>query len=246
MRKAFTLIELLVVIAIIAILAALLFPVFSRAKETAKKVSCLSNVRQIGMASMMYTTDSDGMYPQAKRSTAQPEIDDANGGYEEPDLGSVFEMIYPYLGSGRRITGQNLSQAKIYACPTDPDPFGQICAQTNPDAPNVTSYIVNGFFVFDLGEDGVDKPASTIYFSERRSRGQNGAPPYCDDIYRPWWNSTNPQAPEDEMDVDNGAVATKRHLDMANYIFADGHAKTLSWTQTYAPPRVNLHAIKQP
>ena len=59
MKKAFTLIELLVVIAIIAILAAILFPVFAQAKEAAKKTQCLSNLKQLGLASVMYAGDSD-------------------------------------------------------------------------------------------------------------------------------------------------------------------------------------------
>lgn len=62
LRKAFTLIELLVVIAIIAILAAILFPVFAQAKVAAKKTADLSNLKQIGTASMIYTTDSDDVY----------------------------------------------------------------------------------------------------------------------------------------------------------------------------------------
>ena len=58
-NKAFTLIELLVVIAIIAILAAILFPVFARAKEAAKKTSCLSNLYQIGIGWQLYDSDND-------------------------------------------------------------------------------------------------------------------------------------------------------------------------------------------
>ncbi len=63
MRKGFTLIELLVVIAIIAILAAILFPVFAKAREKARQTSCLSNMKQIGLASMMYAQDYDERLP---------------------------------------------------------------------------------------------------------------------------------------------------------------------------------------
>ncbi|MBM3475983.1 MAG: DUF1559 domain-containing protein [Armatimonadetes bacterium] len=62
-RKGFTLIELLVVIAIIAILAAILFPVFARAREKARQTSCLSNLKQLGLGVNMYVTDNDETYP---------------------------------------------------------------------------------------------------------------------------------------------------------------------------------------
>jgi prepilin-type N-terminal cleavage/methylation domain-containing protein len=61
-RTGFTLIELLVVIAIIAILAAILFPVFARARENARRASCMSNLKQIGLGMMMYVQDYDGKY----------------------------------------------------------------------------------------------------------------------------------------------------------------------------------------
>lgn len=64
--RGFTLIELLVVIAIIAILAAILFPVFARARESARKTSCLSNMKQIGLAAMMYVQDYDTTFPDSR------------------------------------------------------------------------------------------------------------------------------------------------------------------------------------
>ena len=81
-RRAFTLIELLVVIAIIAILAAILFPVFAQAKEAAKKSACLSNSKQIGLAIMQYLADYDDTYPQAyyyKNNTATTNGGSAGG-----------------------------------------------------------------------------------------------------------------------------------------------------------------------
>ena len=64
-RRAFTLIEILVVIAIIGILSALLFPVFGRARENGRKIACLSNMKQLGLAFQQYTQDSRGKYPMA-------------------------------------------------------------------------------------------------------------------------------------------------------------------------------------
>jgi len=81
MKKAFTLIELLVVIAIIAILAAILFPVFTQAKAAAKKTAALSNMKQIGTASQIYASNSDDVFPSV--------FDGGNGG-------DPIQTLYPY------------------------------------------------------------------------------------------------------------------------------------------------------
>jgi len=83
-RQGFTLIELLVVIAIIAILASILFPVFSRAREKAREANCKSNLRQIGLAIQMYASDWDDLLPLANSrpsSSGPPGIVDVLGPY---------------------------------------------------------------------------------------------------------------------------------------------------------------------
>src|SRR5437763_1207960 len=96
-RRAFTLIELLVVIAIIAVLAAILFPVFQQAREKARAISCLSNARQIGTALMLYLQDYDETYPQEHPSTSNPALDDNTAQLETVDYGSPFDKILPYV-----------------------------------------------------------------------------------------------------------------------------------------------------
>src|SRR5216117_760328 len=93
-KRAFTLIELLVVIAIIAILAAILFPVFAQAKEAAKKTQCLSNQKNIGLAIIMYVNDYDDFLP---RSIAHDY--DNTGSVMGPDR-LWSQVIYPYVKNG--------------------------------------------------------------------------------------------------------------------------------------------------
>lgn len=104
-NRGFTLIELLVVIAIIAILAAILFPVFAQARDKARAASCLSNEKQIGLGLMMYTQDYDETYPTAymyKNNTATTNGGSA-GGYIH-----YSAMVQPYIKSD-----------KIWVCPSD-------------------------------------------------------------------------------------------------------------------------------
>lgn len=104
MKRAFTLIELLVVIAIIAILAAILFPVFAQAREAAKKTQCLSNAKQIGLATMMYVNDNEDCYPAW--AAKQPPINGGNTNFTAPDA-----QIMPYVKNNH-----------IFTCPIDNTP----------------------------------------------------------------------------------------------------------------------------
>jgi len=106
MRRGFTLIELLVVIAIIAILAAILFPVFARAREKAKQTSCLSNMKQMGVALMMYAQDYDERFMRCA-GYRNPDI----VLYDDPDVYAYWwQQLMPYM-----------MNEQILSCPADTD-----------------------------------------------------------------------------------------------------------------------------
>ena len=103
-RKAFTLIELLVVIAIIAILAAILFPVFAKAKERARVSTCASSLKQIGMAFVMYADDNDDYFP----------LNDYRK-YSMGDFSSIWtEVTLPYIKDNGKMTKKGCPSAKNY------------------------------------------------------------------------------------------------------------------------------------
>ncbi|GIV17563.1 MAG: hypothetical protein KatS3mg022_2998 [Armatimonadota bacterium] len=119
-KRAFTLIELLVVIAIIAILAAILFPVFAQAREQARKTQCLSNAKQIGLASMMYAQDYDETLPETgwvgPCSAPQSQGCRVDTSGSDPYWSGVFAFplaIMPYQ-----------KNYQILVCPSDPDKGG--------------------------------------------------------------------------------------------------------------------------
>lgn len=218
--SAFTLIELLVVIAIIAILAAILFPVFARARENARRSSCQSNLKQIGLGIIQYTQDYDEKYPAAYTDpsgtgTFAPAAQSTNG-----DVGWAA-TLQPYLKS-----------TQIFQCASQTDSP----ANTNPtDATwggaGYSDYWYNSLLA---GSDGV-KGGSGISQAAVASVAQTimcGDGGKGDASYQTYGEGTGTAFPSSPVTT-GGTLAkipdgsAQRHLETANYLFADGHVKSL-------------------
>lgn len=222
-RRAFTLIELLVVIAIIAILAAILFPVFSQAKAAAKKTADLSNQKQLMTCVLLYATDNDDHSVVTHHDLAPTEtLADLYPWYQplQPYLKSRDVLIDPALGAG--------STPTVF-----PD---HLNAATW--APFRTDYVINGFFAHGSSLTGFSNPAAQIFTSERH---RNVA--FFD--YHPWASTPTNDWERGMLDgsgfvltdPETGAIAADatnigRHTGGSNYAFLDGHAKWFKFVNT--------------
>ena len=201
MRKGFTLIELLVVIAIIAILAAILFPVFAKAREKARQSSCLSNVKQIMLGMLSYTQDYDEILPTNARGSAGAWV-------------PWNAQLAPYI-----------KNAQIFVCPshkynhctTDPASWAQMLW---------SNYwpISYGFNTWNGGGSAASGPWVGYYSPRGQSLGWVKRPSEIIMIgdhtscYQFYWTGSN------YVDVWNASGA-KIHNDGGNFAFIDGHAK---------------------
>jgi hypothetical protein len=210
-------------------LAAILFPVFAQAKGAAKKIACLSNGREIGLALTMYITDYDDVYPQEHPSSANPAVDDDQGQLEGTDYGSPFDKILPYVAS------RDSSKTQLYICPSDPDPHGlhlldsagNCIGQGAPPPGPLSSFLLNAYYLFGASESQIATPAQSIYISERRDT-------YCDVHYHPWLGEVeDPTSPTDT--INPIAISPDRHAGGSNHIYAEGHAKWRPFAQARAP-----------
>lgn len=220
-RSGFTLIELLVVIAIIAILAAILFPVFGRARENARRSSCQSNLKQIGLGVMQYTQDYDEKYPIY------------NGNAVTSSTGYMwFGTLSPYLKSDQ-----------IFQCPSEtnaaPTPmtfnsdlysdyfYNSMLTNKSQSFLEATALTI---MMGDSGPEnsGTDPTRNSIMdgcAGDSRDTDGNGL---CDDAAAVSLGS----AQIDNKSSFAAAVRVEgspaqRHLEGANYGFADGHVKWL-------------------
>lgn len=217
-RNGFTLIEILVVIAIISILAAILFPVFARARENARRASCQSNLKQIGLGLLQYIGDYDETLPHSFHGS----FGDSTPAGTTPDNYKWMDAIYPYVKS-----------EALFNCPSD--------SATNRyrfrDGFNYGSYGLNGAYGAVLTDNqtpprsgngllvrmsAVVVPAATVWVTDNNNSPSDSNPGGSQGFYWPSAAENPSVTTSTPRQLQN---IVERHLDTTNVLYCDGHVK---------------------
>ena len=211
-KSAFTLIELLVVIAIIAILAAILFPAFARARENARRASCQSNLKQLSIGMHMYLQDVDNMYPPYYNYGSE---------FGGPNIG-WGEAIFPYI-----------KNQQVFQCPSEPTKTGATGDYDN----DFSDYFYNANFgigwqsygwgqwpsKYQVKDSEISAPSVVVMSGDNASSASSNSAGCFSSVV-----ADCPSAiPSIGVAYPPSAAARIRHLEGANYAFADGHVKWL-------------------
>ncbi len=241
-RRGFTLIELLVVIAIIAILAAILFPVFSQAREKARGISCLSNEKQMGTALMMYAQDYDEGFPTwseyfyCTSNSATYVPCRSNPGLDTVDR-YWDAKLYPYVKNGDPGNRTAPSWAGVWHCP---DSEGQSTQRSyGLNYAYVYDYDANSPYAFRyLDIPSIDSPSVCVFVGDSGSAGLMDMPHHFAGYAQHYQLS---------MGIPYDRDRPYRHQDGANYVFLDGHAKYRKADDIFPhppPPSTSTASVK--
>lgn len=231
-KLAFTLIELLVVIAIIAILAAILFPVFARARENARRSTCVSNLKQLGLGMMQYTQDYDEKYPQGSASGGTYTgfkidlfpITAFNGTPLNAYASSWANVILPYTKSAQIMSCPSLRSVDWYGNTSDFQTkipisytYNKLMAWNNMAvvlSPTTTILMHEGMgsisYTSAVTSYPVIKPGGPYSPAKPYSLGSGSSCEwYSGDGVDPW-------------------ISAKMHLNTTPFLFVDGHVKAIN------------------